>query len=155
VADTPDAMKQKGREADPIFDPEEKLYRRFQPEAFEDGSVTIDAIELPDMSVNRGKYGPPEWVLISETDRYDGWGVLAFEVRNIPNPVVYRGIRTFTFGPVHCPQRQDFPHTEIWAFENGEHVSISDTVAEEAEIHLRWRQNLLWRSNVVITPIVL
>ena len=52
MADLPDAMRQRDRPPDPHFDPDERLFRRFRPEDVEGNTVAVDAIELPDMSVN-------------------------------------------------------------------------------------------------------
>ena len=156
MADVPEDMKQKERVEDPCFAPDEELYRRFPPDHFERDTVTIEAIELPDMSVNREKYGPPQWVLVEirENDNFEGWGVLAFEVRNVPAEMPYRGTRIYTFGPKHEPERLNYPHSEIRAYENGNHVDFENAVLLEPEIHQRWRQRLLWKCRPVIKPVL-
>jgi hypothetical protein len=59
----PDGMLAKGRAIDPRFDPDERLFRAFAAQDLDGDKVAVDAIELPDMSVNREKYGPPNWLL--------------------------------------------------------------------------------------------
>ena len=67
MPELPPDMKTRGRKPDnPLNDPNEELYRAFAPSAFDGDGIAIDAIELPDLSVNRQKYGPPGWLLLLE-----------------------------------------------------------------------------------------
>jgi len=45
--------------------------------------ISIAAVQLPDMSVIREKYGKPRWLLLGED--FTQWGVLGFLVRDIPS----------------------------------------------------------------------
>src|SRR5207302_8361651 len=84
---------------DNVFSPKEPLYRRIHPDHVVDDELQPQAIELPDMSVNRGKLSKPEDAL----DR-PGWGVASFLVRDIPPSIIhYRGINDYTFGVEHHP----------------------------------------------------
>lgn len=60
MADLPDEMLTKDRPVDLVFADDEMLYRRFTPDALDGAGIAPEAIGLPDMSVNRSKYGPPE-----------------------------------------------------------------------------------------------
>ena len=62
MPDLPDGMMQLDKPVDDVFKPDEPLYRRVPHESWDEDRVNIDAIDLPDMSVNRGKYSEPQWV---------------------------------------------------------------------------------------------
>ena len=150
MAETPEEMKTKGRPEVPRFDDEEELYRRFHPEHLEGSSIAIEALELPDMSVNRQSLGPPEWLLIGE--QFKDWGVLAFEVRHIPSRFPHLGVTTFAFSPMHRPLKYNYPHTEVWAFRDGRHIDAKREFLLDPDAHQRWRQLLIWKCRPVIKP---
>ena len=150
MADVPEEMKTKGRPECPDFNDDEELYRRFPPDYVEGGSVAIEALELPDMSVNREKFGPAGWLLIGKT--FADWGVLAFEVRHIPGELLHLGVTTYTFAPKHRPHKNSYPHSEVWAYCKGEHVDAKTTFLLDPDVHQRWRQQLLWNCRPVIQP---
>jgi hypothetical protein len=81
MPELPEYMLQKGRPIDPDFLPEEHLYRRVPNETWNnwrvDEDIELDAIDFPDMSVNREKYGPPNSVRW-ERGSYVNWGVIGF-----------------------------------------------------------------------------
>jgi hypothetical protein len=60
MAEVPSAMLQRDRSIDPFFDDDEELYRRFSPHSLLGNEISIDAVQLPDMSVIRQKYGHPK-----------------------------------------------------------------------------------------------
>src|SRR5438309_7834922 len=99
----PEGMLQRQRMPIEHFDPEEFLYRRLMPGAVVNGHVTLDSIELPDMSVNRGSLGPPEWVLFADGG-FPDWGIAKFQVKNVPGEMVHLGVIHFTFRVVHKPE---------------------------------------------------
>jgi hypothetical protein len=76
MPDIPDAMLANGRGAVQDFEPMERLFRRIRPGSVDAGEVSIDKIELPDISVNRQKYGDELWVLVPtrDEDDFQGWG---------------------------------------------------------------------------------
>ena len=151
MAEVPDEMKTMGRSDDPHFDDAEDLYRRFPPE-FRDGkSIALEALELPDMSVNRAKYGPPKWLLLD--DDFSGWGVFGFEVGQIPREIMQHGILKYTFGPRHRPLKNNYPHSEVWAFCDDQHIDAKNSdLLLDPEAHQRWRQRLAWKCKIVIAP---
>jgi len=118
---------------------------------WDDGDVVIDidAIELPDMSVIRSKYGHPEWARL-ESDECIDWGVIGFCVGDIPARLLHMGVFTWTFGPRHVPLEENYPHSEVWAYENGMHVNAKNRL--DPHLHLRWREILLRRIKTIIRP---
>ena len=150
MSEIPEAMMTRERDPDRLFTPNERLFRRFPP-IYADGTrVEMDAIALPDMSVNREKYGPPKWLLLD--DDFEGWGVFAFEVADIPDGFLVEGVRMYSFKPVHCPQKRNYPHSEVRAYENGEHISSGSPERLPRDVQLRFRERLRWGVRVCIQP---
>jgi hypothetical protein len=138
------------------FDKDELLYYRFHFDHWEDGGVAAEAFRLPDMSVNRGTLGPPQWTILTEDDEYVLWGVASFRVEQIPVGVEmeHLGVIIFTFRPEHVPLRKNYPHSEIWVFRDGVHICKKDknVALLDPEFHLRWRERLSMLTHVVIQP---
>jgi hypothetical protein len=145
----PDEMLKKDRHPDPHFEPEELLYRRFSPDDFDGDTLSVDAIELPDMSCNRSKYGPPTWCLLVEGCEH--WGVCGFEVRDIPQVQYFTDIR-YDFGPEHVPHKRNYPHSEVRVFRDGTRIDPAHAGALIPAAHLQWRQRLLWNIRIIIEP---
>jgi hypothetical protein len=148
MARLPDYMLRRNRPLDQDFEPEEELFRAFGADDLEGDRVAIDAIELPDMSVNREKYGPPESLLY--LDMWVGHGVAGFKVKDIPPEMLHRGTRRFTFQVVHDPTENNYPHSVIQAFEGGTHIQLPTDL--DPELHLRWRRLMQMRMKVRIQP---
>jgi hypothetical protein len=145
----PEGMLAKGRKPVQDFTDDEKLYRAFPPDCLDGTALEIDALELPDMSVNRGKFGPPEWMLL--LDVFNGFGVAAFCVGDIPKELLHRGVERFTSRPFHSPTPQNYPHSEIRMFNGyGHHINAKDCL--DPDLDLRWRERLLQRIRVIIRP---
>ena len=153
MPEIPDAMKAHGRPLDDHFLPAEQLFRRVPPDLWDDGAedFDIEAIELPDMSVVRGKYGQPEWARFDRGD-YTDWGVIGFAVRHIPSLLTHLGVFAWTFSPHHDPERNNYAHSEIRAFENGRHIDMKLSERIDPILHLRWREQLLRNLGKVIRP---
>ena len=149
MPELPTAMLRNGRSKDQDFRPDEYLYRRVPLVLWDFTGVDIDAIELPDMSVVRSKYGHPEWARL-ESDECIHWGVIGFRVGDIPAKLLHLGVFTWTFGPRHVPLEENYPHSEVWAFENSTHVSAKNRL--DPQLHLRWREMLLRRIKTIIRP---
>lgn len=150
MGEIPEAMMANGRQPDDHFDPDEDLYRRFSPEWLDGTTVDVAAIELPDMSVNRSKYGLPEWTLLAEG--CENWGVAAFKVSDFRQELLHLGEFEYAFEAMHRPHRRNYPHSEIWAYKDGEHIDLNHSDQLDPEPHLRWREQLAWRIRVVIQP---
>jgi hypothetical protein len=150
MAEVPDEMLTKDRPGDPIFTADERLFRRLKPDALDGTRIAPDAIELPDMSVNRSKYGPPEWLLLD--DEFQAWGVFAFRVGDIASELLDKAVTKYTFDAQHRPLKYNYPHTEIWAYRDGEHIDAKKALLLDPGLHQRWRQMLAWKCRIVIAP---
>jgi hypothetical protein len=154
MAEIPEEMKTGSRHPDPIFTDEERLFRRFRPEDFDGGEVAAEAFELPDMSVNREKYGPPDWLLLDED--FLGWGVAGFRVKDIPRgkEILHLGVIVYVLQAEHVPLRLNYPHSEVRIYRDGNRVWRDNENLRllEPEFHLRWRERLSRVCRVVIQP---
>lgn len=144
-------MLRNGRPRDQSFRPDEYLFRRVPLELWDDAdeALDIDAVQLPDMSVIRGKYGHPEWARLEREECCD-WGVIGFQVGDIPARLLHLGVFVWTFGPRHVPLEENYPHSEIWAYENDVHVNTR--IRLDPHLHLRWREMLLRRAQKILAP---
>jgi len=150
MAELPRDMIRRGRPSDPeAFRDEEELFRAFEPEAWQGDRISIDAIGLPDLSVNWGKHGPAEWLLL--LDAFAGCGVGAFKVGDVPKKLEHLGSYVFMFDLAHDPTENNYPHSIIRALdERGRH--IRDEQGLNPQVHLRWRNRLRQRIHLRIRP---
>jgi hypothetical protein len=130
------------------------MYRRFRPEDFDDddGRLELDVVELPDISVFRGKFALPRDVLFSSTGQYDGWGVARFLAGRIPPSMMHQGVTTYIFEPRHVPYEDKYPHSEVWAFTGGVHIDKAAMHLLDPDFHLKFRERMLRVTDVVIRP---
>src|SRR5262249_48137539 len=146
MAEIPVAMQTLQKPTITHFPDDELLYYRFHFDHWEDGGVAAEAFRPPDMSVNRGSLGPPEWTILTENDDYVLWGVASFRVEQIPTGegMEHLGVFIFRFRPEHVPLRKNYPHSEIWIFRDGVHICRENMNIDllDPEIHLRWRERL-------------
>lgn len=149
MPEIPEEMKRNGRPRLPEFDPDEYLYRRVMPEQWSEDEIDIDAIELPDMSVNRGSLGPPQWVRLEE-ERCKDWAVVGFKVRDIPSDMLHLGVDLYTFLPKHIPLELNYPHSEVWCQRNDVHINAKRDL--DKALHQRWREKLLWKMKTFLRP---
>jgi hypothetical protein len=83
----------------------------------------------------------------------EGWGVFGFEVQHIPAELLQDGVTKYTFGPRHRPLKNNYPHSEVWAFRDGRHIDAKNSdLLLDPEAHQRWRQRLAWKCRIVIRP---
>ena len=154
MAEIPPEMMAQGRPADQDFSDGELLYRRFRPDDFDDGEVAPEAFELPDMSVNRQKYGPPSWLLLEE--EYQGWGVASFRVMDIPRgrEMLHAGIFAYVLQAEHVPLRHNYPHSEVRIYRENERICRQHNNLHQLdpEFHIRWRAHLSLASKIAIPP---
>lgn len=154
MTDIPAEMMAQGRQEDPNFDDDEKLYRRFSPDKLDGNEISIAAVALPDMSVGREKYGKPQWLLLE--DDYADWGVLAFLVKDIPpnRNVWHEGVIAFVLEPHHVPYKNNYPHSEVWVLRDGSHICRKNKNLDllDPDFHLRWRECIVFASHVAIHP---
>lgn len=152
MPDLPSAMMKGDRSEDQVFASDEQLYRRvpFVLWDEDDDDVDLDAIELPDMSVVRGKYAHPEWARFDRGE-YHELGVIGFRVDAIPDGFLHLGVFTWLFRAVHVPHRRNYPHAEVQAFEDGVHVD-GKTRDLDPDAHLRWRELLFRQVKKIYRP---
>ncbi len=150
MGDLPRDMLQRGRPPDAEgFRDEEELFRAFEPEAWEGDRISIDAIGLPDLSVNWGKHGPAEWLLL--LDAFAGCGVGSFKVADVPKKLEHLGVYLYTFDLAHEPTPNNYPHSIIRAWdEQGRHIQRPEGL--DPHVHLRWRNRLRQRIHLRIRP---
>jgi len=113
VADLPDRLRRNGRPEDQEFLPEERLFRRYRREDYLGNQFSGLGFAFPKQSVNRGKYSNPEDVLFSNTDEFEGWGVLYFRAQDLPLRFP-PDVAQYTFYPRHVPDDEMYPHSEVW-----------------------------------------
>jgi hypothetical protein len=147
-------MRANQRHEDPHFHPDEYLFRRVPIALWDDPAdrLEVDAVELPDISVGRSKYGHAEWVRFDVVNGrfYEDWGVVGVQVRHVPPKLWRDGFPKFVFRVRHDPDDRDYPHSEIRAFDNDKHVNMVDNLPED--IHLQWRERLLRVIQTIIKP---
>jgi hypothetical protein len=147
-------MRTGGRHPDPHFHDDEYLFRRVPTSLWDDPAkeFDIDAVRLPDISVGRSKYGHAEWVRFDVVNNrfYEEWGVVAVQVKDIPPPLWRDGVFHFEFRARHSPLEDDYPHAEICAFENGQHLDGIARIPEDVD--LQWRELLLRKLQKIIRP---
>lgn len=151
MPDFPPELAQGTRQPDQDFDGNEQLFRRFPPDYGSDPDV--DAVELPDISVCRGKYSRPEHVLCSSHNAYAGWGVLQFRVKDVPRSIKYAGYDACHSRVVHVPFQRNYAHTEIRLFDvNDNHLDKATISRLDKDVNLRFRQKILEYAVVCIAP---
>jgi len=149
MADKPAEMYRNGRHKVDVRS-DEPVYRRVSPEDWGEPHPEVDALDLPNMSVNRGSpIGESLWVLL-ESDEHAVWGIVYFLCRDVPDQMRHTDGTQFTFGVEHVPQDDNYPHSEVRAY-------LSGTIAQarrlfDPDLSLRWRNKLLQRTRVYRRP---
>lgn len=140
MPDPTDRLKREGRPVDPEFASDERLYRRVvrSDHVGADGYITPAGIPFPDLSVNRGKYSKAEDVLIGHPTAV---AIAAARVGDIP-----ARIDDHEFAPVHDPLPENYSHTEIRAFVDGEHVRRKPPKTVRNRFRLAFRLRVIGRS---------
>lgn len=130
-------MYRNDRAVDPVFEPEEELYIRFN--SIIGGKVNVSCLKAPRQSVNRSKYSKPEWVLITKCMRFLDWGYGYFRVENIPNYLTSPGGVCFFIKPVHKPFDDNYPHSEVSAFRERETEPIKKFNNRKTDLEYRMK----------------
>ena len=112
------------RPAVQTFGRAEDLYYRLAPAQIVQETVTIflgppqPPFSVP-FSVNWSRFSEPDWVLIppsSDPGRsYDGFKVGAIRVEDLPD-----SCEGFDLRPVHVPEEDNYSHTEVRTFVDGQ-----------------------------------
>src|SRR5215210_7516586 len=107
----PAGMLTGSRPVDPDFSPDERLFRRIPPDLWSEPpyAMELDAVDAVNMSVNRSKYGPPEWVRLGNCA---DCGVVFFVVSRLPTCQSHNG-QEYAVRPEHVPLARNYPHSEI------------------------------------------
>lgn len=116
----PQEMLANGRSPDPTFEPDEELYIRFSQ--MDGETVNPICIKCPGQSANRSKYSQPQWVLLCDYPKFVNFGYGLILVGEIPPELTSTGEVVFSFKPVHDPMDNNYSHTEIRAFKEGQCV---------------------------------
>ncbi len=141
-------MYRAGRPVDMNFDDNEKLYNRFKQEFLAEGKFLPTGIKFPDWSVNREKYSEPEDVLIPD---YLEWGISQFNVSDVPNTLTSTGDIKFDFKVEHDPVEDNYSHSEVRSYKNGQHnkkIDVNNAVKK------RFRQILSEKIVIIKQPMV-
>ena len=135
VFDVPGEMRREGRSIDHEFPDAEVLYRRFPKAHLSPGAkIPIYAVELPDVSVNRSKYGGKmEYVLYDVVHgKYRSeFGVVSFKAGQIPHPGTISTGTCISIRLKHVPEELNYYHAEIQAHDrNRGHLKAFDDADE-------------------------
>ena len=155
MPDLPPDMLRRGRDPDQDFSDEELLFLRFRGDQYSsDTGIGLEAIRVPDLSVNREKHGGrPEYLLVNRDHllaRHRVWGVSEFRVGDIPRELNHQG-EYYTFRPVHDPKAHNYFHTEVQCFDSGQqHICAADRFPHD--VGMRWRKRLRFKMRISIDP---
>jgi hypothetical protein len=154
MADLPERLYRRGRPDDQEFEPTEELYHRCKEgSTYEDPAqpsawrLKPSALRSPDFSVNRQKYSQPEDVLLPT---YQGWGVAAFAVGDVPASISSPGQVGFEFRVEHVPEEENYAHSEIRTYRGERRILASSKVPDT--VKSLFRQRLSERSRIIIHP---
>lgn len=151
ISPLPEGMLQRERLPVQRFEPAEFLYRRIPPQLWDRSPhrVDVDAINLPDMSVGRSRFGHPEWLRLAPG--CDAWAVVGFRIALVPTEQRYNGL-PYLVRAIHVPLRRDYPHSEVQLFDRtGAHVD-GKALPMPDEVNLAWREKLLRVLEVFLLP---
>jgi hypothetical protein len=114
----PPQLLRNGRSEDQSFLATEELYRRCRDWPLNEQKSGI-AFQFPDISVNRQKYcEDPCWTLLPN---HEPLRVIAFKVGDIPSKLTAEhNSQVFEFRPVHKPEDENYSHSEVTTFVDGE-----------------------------------
>jgi hypothetical protein len=113
MPEVPAHLLRNGRPVDNEFAGEELLFRRYGLQQLDGRGRLIDAVLQFPLSTNRQKYSNPEDVLFSQTNEYDGLGIIELPVAGIP-VIVDDGLgQLHYFRPCHLPEEDNYSHTHI------------------------------------------
>lgn len=69
---------------------------------------------------------------------------------DVPTELLDKAVTRYTFEPKHRPLKYNYPHSEVWAYRDGEHIDANKAFLLDPDLHQRWRQMLAWKCRVVI-----
>ncbi len=146
-----------GRAAENELSGEQPFYLRFVSEHLTDDGVTIDAIKVPNTSVNCSQFSEPEDVLLPD---YGNQGVAQFYMRDLPSPM-RTGIGSrqeveYTFVVQHDPKcnpaddsHENYAHAEVRFLKNGEFHRDSKI---NSSVKFDYRTHMANKISIVVQP---
>jgi len=145
---TPERLQRRGRPIVCEFPSDEPLYRAIEPESVAPAGVSPISIRFPAWSVNRGgripeedgPFSEPGDVLLPENRR--AWAVARFRVRDVPG-------RTITFGVEHDPLDDNYAHSELRAYVDGE---FHENARVSTGVKKAFRARLAPKLEIIIPP---
>ena len=103
---------------DPDFAPDEQLYRAINPNYYADGAISSEAIDFPDCSFDRSKYGSPDR-LLARFPAWREWGAAALRIGDVPGSIDLSGNHWMGFEIKHSPSARNRAHTMVLCFVDG------------------------------------
>lgn len=151
----PRRMYRNERDVDLKFLDREKLFIRCKRDWLDPNNrVKAANIHFPDQSVNREKYSESYDVLLPNADTKDPgliyWGVAVFTVCDIPPSDSTSGGTKFTFTVEHDPDSDNFGHSEMRVYKNGNREQSKNKIS--AEVKKAYRAKLAMKTGLVIEP---
>ena len=155
-------MYRNGRPIDPDLPATEKLHLRCLLEAIDQrGHIKPANIHFPDQSVNRQRFSRPRDVLLrdgsEQSKAFILWGVASILVSDLPpddqttGGAGSRGI-TYSFSAEHDPEEDNYSHTELRVYKNGQRERKSKKI--NSQVKKRYRTNLALQTRIVVRPLV-
>lgn len=150
-------MYRNDRPIDTTFGRAEQLFFRCKLDWIDDTQRIKPAkVHFPDQSVNREKYSRPTDVLLPDSSprskEWIVWGVAVIRVCDIPPASETSAGVSYAFTAEHDPDDDNYGHTELRVYKNGQRESnkkkINETIKKE------YRTNLALRSAVTVQPLV-
>jgi hypothetical protein len=162
----PSRMYRRGRPVDPDFQPSEGLFFRCQQESIqEDRRIKPASVRFPDQSVNREKFSRCTDVLMPSASRDEQensqewilWGVAKILVSDIPAPMETVGGRpnqamTYSFTVAHDPEEDNYGHSELRVFKNGQRESDKRRISDN--VKKRYRTMIALKAGLVVRPLI-
>lgn len=120
----PERMYRQNRDPDPVFLPDEKLFRRFEETNVEGNRLLPSAISFRGWSVNRGNYSEPEDVLLPA---WTNQGIAFFCVQDVPPCLCAAGSSVqYDFQVEHDPLEENYAHSEVRTYKDKVYVKDPD-----------------------------
>lgn len=113
MPELPTRMRRNGRAKDSVFDPAERLFRRYNRKHIVGTQFSNMGLSLREPpSLNRERYSQASDVLFSETDEFASWGVWSLQVQHLPAAFPPQ-TPEYGFAPDHDPVEDNYAHTLV------------------------------------------
>jgi hypothetical protein len=150
-------MYRDGRPVDDEFQQSELLFFRCKhDEVLATDQIKPSAVHFPDQSVNREKYSRHRDVLLPDgspkSEAWILWGVARVYVRDIPTEMKSSGSISYQFTVEHDPQEENYAHSELRVYKNGQREKDKKKINEQ--IKKAYRTKLALSARVITKPLV-